>query len=97
MAILAASDYHELPDKFVIQVTSSNTRGPKAVSSARAMAMYLVHVSTGLSMTRTGRAFGRDRTTVRHALRRIEDKRDDPVFDRALEGLAQRLRSIAAY
>jgi hypothetical protein len=29
--------------------------------------------------------FGRDRTTVAHACLIVEDRRDDPVFDRILE------------
>ncbi len=47
--------------------------------------MYLAHVGCGLSLTQTGRLFGRDRTTVAHACGVIEDRRDDPVFDRVLD------------
>ena len=47
--------------------------------------MYLTHVSCGLSLTEVGHIFARDRTTVAHACAVIEDRRDDPVFDRALE------------
>jgi hypothetical protein len=38
-----------------------------------------------LSLTDVGQIFARDRTTVAHACAVIEDRRDDPVFDRALE------------
>ena len=52
---------------------------------ARQVAMYLAHVGCGLSLTETGRLFERDRTTVAHACGVIEDRRDDPIFDRALD------------
>jgi len=61
------------------------TRGRAKVALARQVAMYLAHVACGLSMTDTGRLFGRDRTTVAHACGVIEDRRDDPLFDRALD------------
>ena len=55
------------------------------VALARQVAMYLAHVVCGLTLTDTGRLFGRDRTTVAHACCVIEDRRDDPLFDRALD------------
>ena len=61
------------------------TRGRAKVALARQVAMYLAHVGCGLSLTATGRLFERDRTTVAHACGVIEDRRDDPTFDRALD------------
>lgn len=61
------------------------SRGKAKVALARQVAMYLAHVACGLSLTDTGRLFGRDRTTVAHACGVIEDRRDDPLFDRALD------------
>jgi chromosomal replication initiation ATPase DnaA len=61
------------------------TRGRAKVALARQVAMYLAHVGCGLSLTETGRLFERDRTTVAHACGVIEDRRDDPIFDRALD------------
>jgi len=61
------------------------TRGRAKVALARQVAMYLAHVACGLSLTDTGRLFGRDRTTVAHACSVVEDRRDDPLFDRALD------------
>lgn len=60
-------------------------RGIARVALARQVAMYLAHVGCGLSLTAAGRLFGRDRTTVAHACLIIEDRRDDPMFDRALD------------
>lgn len=61
------------------------SRGRAKVALARQVAMYLAHVACGLTLTDTGRLFGRDRTTVAHACGVIEDRRDDPLFDRALD------------
>lgn len=62
-----------------------STRGRARVALARQVAMYLAHVGGGLSLTETGRLFERDRTTVSHACNVIEDRRDDPIFDRVLD------------
>lgn len=51
------------------------------VSRVRQIAMYVTHVSLGLSMRDVGHGFGRDRTTVLYACHQIEDLRDDPEFD----------------
>ena len=61
------------------------SRGRAHVALARQVAMYLAHVGCGLSLTEAGRLFERDRTTVAHACGVIEDRRDDPLFDRALD------------
>lgn len=70
------------------------TRGRSRVAFARQVAMYLAHVTFGMTLTTVGRAFGRDRTTVSHACALVEDARDDPEFDRTLElleAIAKRL------
>lgn len=71
------------------------TRGRAKVALARQVAMYLAHVACGLSLTDTGRLFGRDRTTVAHACGVIEDRRDDPLFDRALDLLEWAVPALA--
>lgn len=58
-----------------------HSRCKSYVSDARQLAMYLLHVCMGRSMSEVGRFFGRDRTTVSHACNRIEDRRDDVEFD----------------
>jgi chromosomal replication initiation ATPase DnaA len=75
------------------------TRGRSRVAFARQVAMYLAHVTFGLTLTDVGRAFGRDRTTVSHACALVEDARDNPDFDRTLElveAIAKRLASVDA-
>lgn len=63
------------------------TRRKASVAFARQVAMYLMHVALGLSLTEVGMLCGRDRTTVAHACGIVEDRRDDPVFDISLEQL----------
>ena len=55
--------------------------GSKRLAFARQVAMYLAHVGFGLNFESIGRAFGRDRSTVAHACRVVEDGRDDIWFD----------------
>lgn len=63
------------------------TRGSPGVAFARQVAMYLVHTGFGLSFETIGRAFDRDRTTVSHACRVVEDHRDDVRIDCRLAAL----------
>lgn len=56
-------------------------RGSQRAALARQIAMYLAHVGFGLTFEAIGRAFGRDRTTIAHACRVVEDARDDIWFD----------------
>jgi hypothetical protein len=60
-------------------------RDVRQVSSARQVAMYLAHVCCGLTLTKVGEMYGRDRTTVAHGCLRVETWRDEPAFDRALD------------
>lgn len=46
-------------------------------ASARQLAMYLCHTLLGLTLTQVGQFFGRDRTTVAHACKQVEDGRDE--------------------
>lgn len=66
---------------------SAATRGAPRVALARQVAMYLLHVGFALSFEAIGRMFGRDRTTVSHACRVIEDGRDDIWLDCRLAAL----------
>jgi chromosomal replication initiation ATPase DnaA len=78
----------------------SGTRGEAPVAQARQVAMYLAHCSLGMSCTEVGRMFRRDRTTVGHACTIIEDRRDDPRFDRTITNLEEiigRLTKISAH
>ncbi|MDQ0324558.1 hypothetical protein J2R99_000407 [Rhodopseudomonas julia] len=67
-------------------------RGVARVAQTRQAAMYLVHVGSGLTLTEVGAHFGRDRTTVAHGCRMIEERRDEPVFDQVMECLEYALK-----
>lgn len=62
----------------------ATSRGSPRAALARQVAMYLCHVGFALNFEAIGRLFGRDRTTVAHACRVVEDRRDDRWFDRRL-------------
>lgn len=68
------------------------TRGAPQAAFARQVAIYLMHVCFGLSFAAVGRMFHRDRTTVAHACRVIEDRRDDCELDRRLAALERTCR-----
>ncbi len=65
----------------------ARTRRRAQIAFARQVAMYLAHVAYGLTLTEVGNLFTRDRTTVAHAFGLVEDRRDDPLFDTALDHL----------
>lgn len=70
------------------------TRGRAEAAFARQVAMYLVHVGCGLTLTETGRLFERDRTTVAHACGVVEDRRDERDLDLALDWLERIARHV---
>src|SRR5689334_6571183 len=74
------------------KLKSPQAAGTQRIARALQIAIYLAHVGFGLSYTHLGEAFGRDRTTIRHACFRIEDARDDFSLDRALSILEGALR-----
>lgn len=73
------------------------TRRTSQVALARQIAMYLVHVAFAMSIGVVAEAFARDRSTVRHAVQRIEAMRDDPDVDRSLGWLETLLRAMAEH
>jgi chromosomal replication initiation ATPase DnaA len=66
---------------------TSDRRGAADIAFARQVAMYLAHTHLRMPLTEAGRLFHRDRTTVRHACRQVEDRRDDPRVDHLLDCL----------
>ncbi len=72
-----------------VTLIQGSSRGQAHVALARQVAMYLAHCVFGIPHADVGRIFNRDRTTVRHACALVEDRRDDPVFDRTLANLEE--------
>jgi len=70
-------------------------RGSADAAFARQVAMYMVYVTFGVSLSRVATAFGLDRSTVAYACHQIEDRRDDPSFDEWLDDLDRALREAA--
>lgn len=71
------------------------TRRNSQAAFARQIAMYLAHVVFSLSIGEVAKAFARDRSTVCHAIQRVEALRDDPDLDRTLGWLETLLRAVA--
>lgn len=70
-----------------------NTRGGPQAAFARQAAMYLCHAVFALQVNAIAKAFGRDRSTVRHAIRRIDfDREADGDCDRVFAWLEFSLR-----
>lgn len=74
------------------ELFASKSRSSRA-AHARQIAMYLAHVGFALPFDVVGRHFHRDRSTVSHACRVIEDARDDRWLDRRITALDQICRS----
>lgn len=68
-------------------------RGKPRLAFARQVAMYICHVGFSLSFACIGRVFGRDRSTIAHACRVIEDERDDRWLDCRIAALELVCRS----
>lgn len=91
ISCLVALAFRQTPDEIL-----ASTRGPPECGVARKVALYLAHTGLQLSLERVAAAFGRDRSTVGHACRAIEDLRDDPAFDGRLSELEACLRHAPA-
>ncbi|KQT54265.1 hypothetical protein ASG43_01175 [Aureimonas sp. Leaf454] len=73
-----------------IEEIARPNRARSDACQARHIAIYLAHVVFQVPLTEIGLGFGRDRTSVAHAIRRVEDDRDGAAFD-ALVGRMERL------
>jgi len=73
----------------------ATTRTARPAAEARQAAMYLGHVVFGFTLAEAGRAFHRDRSTAGHACRRVEDRRDDPEYDRMIAWMEVLLRAAS--
>ena len=80
--------------KVPVEDLRAPTRFSALAALARQVAMYLAHVVLGMSMTAIGQAFGRHRSTVSHACRLIEEKRDIPQFDTYMSRLELLLKCL---
>jgi chromosomal replication initiation ATPase DnaA len=69
-----------------VEEVMGDARAARAVL-ARQVAMYVAAVGFGMSYGRVAAAIGRDRSTVAHACKLVEDRREDAQFDRWIDAL----------
>lgn len=65
------------------------SRSKADICLARQCAMYVMHTSFSTTYCEVAKYFGRDRTTVSHACRLVEDMRDDDAFDLKLSRIEE--------
>jgi chromosomal replication initiation ATPase DnaA len=68
-------------------------RGRSTEVTVRHVAMYLCHIVYGMTLQRVASAFRRHTSTVSFACHRIEDRREDKMFDAWFEALESSLRA----
>lgn len=66
------------------------SRGFGRATRARQISIYLAHVLLSRPQHDVAEMFGRDRTTVAHAMHAVEDRRDDPRVERLIERIERR-------
>lgn len=91
VAIVLVAQVYAVP----LDALTAATRTGQRAAEARQVAMYLAHVVFRMSLAGVARGFGRDRTTVRHACRQVEQRREDPELDRFVAWLEALLRHAA--
>ena len=91
--------------KFVNQMVAStfgftadhllrSERGDAKAARARQVSIYLMHTCLSFSLTEIAKLYSKDRTTIGHACRVIEDKRDTPAFDDRIIELEQTIQTV---
>ncbi len=89
---------------FVVQLVALSTgvrageiasahRDCAGAARARQVAMYLTHTGCAWPLVRVAAAFGRDRSTISYACRRVEDLREDLDFDARMQQLERCIRT----
>jgi hypothetical protein len=64
-----------------VGVDSDSGGRRRSAGHVRQVAMYVCHIAYSMPMGEVAAAFGRDRSTVGHACRMVEDRRDDAAYD----------------
>lgn len=84
--------YNVTPDEIISQKRSSQ------ISTARQVAMYIVHKVTGLSYTAIGQEFGgRDHSTVVYAINKVKSIiKKDPNYKATIDDLLKNMSNLQA-
>ncbi len=69
-----------------------HSRGSGRAASARQLAIYLSHVLLERPQEVVADLFSRDRSTVVHSVKTVEDRRDDPRLEAEIARIEARLR-----
>ncbi|MCB1387001.1 MAG: hypothetical protein KDJ80_13790 [Nitratireductor sp.] len=80
-------------DRVAVADLHGTSRGKAGICLSRQKAMYLMHTVFSSPYHTVAAFFRRDRTTIAHACRLVEDMRDDEDFDRQLEAMENLLVS----
>ncbi len=72
----------------------SRQRGTAEIARARQVTAYLLHTGLSMKLTEVAKYFSRDRTTISHACRLVEDLRDKPFFDQRLHACEEAIEFI---
>jgi chromosomal replication initiation ATPase DnaA len=91
LVIVNVAQVYHIPPAMIVH----GRRGRQKISTARQIAGYLCHIGFGITLTRIGLAFNRDRSSISHSCKRIEEMRDDAHFDRSLQCLENSLAVLA--
>lgn len=76
------------------ELFTSAKKGSPEVVSCRQLMIYLLHTEGGYQQKQIAQAMHRHHSTVKHALDVVEDRRECPTFDGALERLARTYRDL---
>jgi chromosomal replication initiation ATPase DnaA len=77
-----------------LEAFRQRSRGRAATASSRQLLLYLLHVEEGMTLSAAAALLGRDRTTAGHACRVVEDRRDEPGFDRRVGDITNALERV---
>ena len=89
---LGLPDFDRTGHPFEVLALAGPVRGGAPIALARQVAMYLAHVGCALTLTEAARLYHRDRTTAAYACFIVEERRENPLFDRVIELLEQTAR-----
>lgn len=68
----------------------ANLNGPNLGANSRSLDMYLAHTEFGQTLRDIGRLYDVNPSTVLRCVRRIEERRDDPLVDEAIKNIARK-------
>ena len=80
LAVIFVAQHFNVP----IRQLMSKTRAKAKVARARQIAIYVAHTTFSVPYREAAAYFQRDRTTIAHACKTIEDQRDDQHSDKKI-------------